>query len=84
MYVTLTSPDALAVAMNRKGVSVRQLAKLTGLKPAMLGHLRTGRNQTTTIQNAVLLADALNVEARSLWGVRDAHLLGPVHGGSRE
>lgn len=62
------SAERLALLMDQQGVSNLQLAKRTGISKSMIYYLRTGGRQTTSVENARKLADALGVTSEYFIG----------------
>ncbi|WP_022696340.1 helix-turn-helix domain-containing protein [Euryhalocaulis caribicus] len=63
-------PARLIEAREKRGLSQTQLAKLTGLQPAAIGHFERGRRRPS-FANVRALSNALNVAADYLLGRAD-------------
>lgn len=58
--VRLVSKDALAVAMQFRGITVRELAERSKVNRSTIGHLRSGKRTSCTPVVAARLAKALD------------------------
>jgi transcriptional regulator with XRE-family HTH domain len=65
--VILISADALAQYMKFRGFSVRGLALRLGVKPARIGHLRSGRRNWCPTELAKAIEKALDAPPDSLF-----------------
>lgn len=65
--VKLISAEAFAAYMKHRGFTVRSLAQRLGVKPARIGHLRSGRRNTCPPDLARKIEKALDAPAGSLF-----------------
>lgn len=69
--MVLVSADLLVLLMKRTGdgrdVSVRDLAQVVGCHHSKIDHLRNGRRQTATHDEALAIAKRLGVDLLVLW-----------------
>lgn len=69
VWMKLISRDALRAYMTARQVSVRELSIQTGgrIKPAIIGHLRSGLRDTCSPTTAAAIEKALRAPAGSLF-----------------
>lgn len=65
--VRLISRTALAQYMTYRELSVRKLALRAGLRPAIVGHLRSGKRTTCRPETAKAIERALDAPSGSLF-----------------
>lgn len=57
----------LKTLMVQRDINVNELADMTGLSPATITALRTGRTRKPNPDTALLIARALGVKTSSIW-----------------
>lgn len=68
----IISAEALAAYMTARHVSVRRLADAVGCSASHIGHLRSGKRDTTTVVNARKIERILNAPPASLFHAYEA------------
>jgi transcriptional regulator with XRE-family HTH domain len=74
--VRLISHEALAQYMSFRGFTVRSLARRIGTSPALVGHLRSGKRNTCSIEVAKAIESTLDAPRGSLFVPRVSHVVG--------